>query len=82
MNKGSIYGHCSVKAIPPEVTKGLELEFAEAYKKFWAKRGVDIQNHKDELPQENRKLSDPIQGDPVRLRKAIEYGRSYRKDAT
>ena len=80
MNKGSIYDRSNVKTIPPEVTKGVELEFAEAYKKFWEKRGVNIQSHKDELPQENWKLSDPIQGDPVRLRKAIEYGRSYRKD--
>lgn len=80
-NHGSKYGErVDRPATPVTLEKGAIMEFAEAYKRFWEKRGIDITDHKDELPKENWKLSDPIQGDPVRLSKAIAYGRSYRKD--
>lgn len=64
-----------------EPINDIELEFHEAYKKFWAKRGVNVEDNKRDLPKENWKLSDPFSDDYVRLNKAIEYGRSYRKDA-
>lgn len=80
MKRGSSYSDRPVKVVS-ELTleKGAIKEFHEAYKKFWAKRGVDISDNMEELPKK-RNLSDPICGDPIRLRKAIEYGRSYRKE--
>lgn len=62
------------------VPRGVEKEFDDAYRNFWAKRGVDISKSNTKILAEEWKLSDPFQCDPWTLKKAIEYGRSYRKD--
>lgn len=81
-NKGAIYqARNSNSNYFREIPRGIEKDFDEAYRKFFAKRGVDVTKENTMILDKNWRLSDPIFVDTHSLNKAIEYGRSYRKNA-
>ena len=80
-NHGSIYqARNSNQNVDISISRGVITQFDEAYRKFWERRGVDVTVANTKILAEKWKLSDPVLVDSQRLKKAIEYGRSYRKD--
>lgn len=80
-NKGSIYQARNANPyFYRHIPRGIEVEFDEAYRKFFAKRGVDVSKENTMILDKNWRLSDPVFVDVHSLNKAIAYGRSYRHD--